>query len=114
VSSPTTVLDSLTVRVNMGREHGRRDSNGWGTRVEGYALVPMIPLDGRPRTGVPEKAYIRWEVEQWSDRRLDVAPDIDPYLLKHVTGSLYAVIAEWNLTEIERSIMRARVTRSFR
>jgi hypothetical protein len=107
-------LESLTVRVNMGREQGRRTSDGWGARVEGYALVPMIPLDVRPRTGVPEKGYILWEVEQWSDRRLDVSPDIDPYLLKHITGSLYAVIAEWNLTELERSIMRGRVTRSFR
>ncbi|OWK42111.1 hypothetical protein FRUB_04189 [Fimbriiglobus ruber] len=70
----------------------------------------MIPLDVRPKPGIPENACILWEVEQWADHRLDVAPDIDPYLLKHITGSLYAVIAEWDLTELERSILRGRIT----
>jgi hypothetical protein len=107
-------LESLTVRVNMGREHRQTNSQGNIVRVEGYALVPMIPLDVRPNTGVPEKAFILWEVEQWSDRRLDATPDTDPYLLKHITGSLYAVVAEWDLTELEKSIMRGRVTRMFR
>jgi hypothetical protein len=107
-------LESLTVRVNMGREHTRRTADGRGAKVEGYALVPMIPLDVRPKAGVPENAYILWEVEEWSDRRLDVTPDTDPYLLKHITGSLYAVIAEWELTELEKSVMRGRITRMVR
>jgi hypothetical protein len=107
--------ESLIVRVNMSREHSQVNPQGQRLqKVEGYALVPMIPLDVRPKTGIPENAYILWEVEQWSDHRLDVAPDIDPYLLKHITGTLYAVIAEWELTDLERSIMRGRVTNILR
>ena len=123
-AEPWNPLESLTIRVNMGREHGRTrlaaaawSSTGYyqqPVKVEGYALVPMVPLDVRPKTGIPEKACILWEVEEWSDRRLDVTPDTDPYLLKHVTGSLYAVIAEWDLTELEKAVMRKRVTSTFR
>jgi hypothetical protein len=36
-------------------------------------------------------------MEKLADQRPDVAPDLDPYLLKHITGSLDRVIAEWNL-----------------
>ncbi|MFO0906824.1 MAG: hypothetical protein U0835_00395 [Isosphaeraceae bacterium] len=114
-----TVLDSLKIDVNMGKTHNRPvETNSWGQRhtptVEGYALVPMIPLDVRPKTGIPEKACILWEVEKWSDTRHNIAPDIDPYLLKPVVGSLYAVIAEWDLTELERAILQKRVTSTFR
>src|SRR5262249_35431596 len=80
----------------------------WKTWVEGYALVPMVPLDVRPKVGVLEGWHILWEVERWADDEIRVQPDIDPYLLKHVTGSFYAVIAEWNLTRLQRSIMRSR------
>jgi hypothetical protein len=90
------------------------NSQGHVVATKGYALVPMIPLDVRPKTGIPENAYILWEVERWADERLDVAPDIDPYLLKHIPGSLYAVIAEWEFTDLERSILRGRVTSTFR
>ena len=44
--------------------------------------------------------HILWEVEKWANQQHNVTPDIDPYLLKHVTGSLYAVIAEWDLTNL--------------
>lgn len=108
-------LESLIVRVNMAREHSQVDARGQRLRkVEGYALVPMIPLDARPKTGIPENSYILWEVERWADRSLDVAPDIDPYLLKHISGPLYAIIAQWDLTDLERSILGGRITSTFR
>jgi hypothetical protein len=106
--------ESLTVRVNLGREHRRTNADGRHVSVMGYALVPMIPLDVRPKAGIPEDAYILWEVERWSDRRLDVTPDTDPYLLKHIAGPLYAVLAEWDLTDLEKAIMRGRMTSTFR
>lgn len=40
-----------------------------------------------------------------------VAP-ADPLLLKHITGRLFAVVAQWDLTEIERAIMNAAMGRS--
>lgn len=73
----------------------------------GYALVPMVPADVRPN-GDLRDFFILWEVEQWSDYRLSAVPDLDPYLLRHIVGDLYAVVAEWDLTPLERAIMTGR------
>lgn len=74
----------------------------------GYALVPMIPADVRPNEGQDSDYMILWEVDEWANRsRTGIAPR-DPYLLKHVAGELYAVVAEWDLTELERAIMGGR------
>jgi hypothetical protein len=75
---------------------------------DGYALVPLVPADVRPMTGSLKDFFILWEVEQWSDRPLTAVPDYDPLLLQHIAGDLYAVIAEWDLTPLERAIMTGR------
>jgi hypothetical protein len=74
---------------------------------DGYALVPIVPPDVRGNHSL-ETHSILWEVEQWADRPIGARPDIDPLLLKHLGGDLYAVVAEWDLTDIERAIMAAR------
>lgn len=75
----------------------------------GYALVPMVPADVRQKvTGQLKDYFILWEVEQWADKRLSTKPDRDPYLLKHIGGDLYAVVAEWDLTPLERLVMAGR------
>lgn len=70
----------------------------------GYSLVPMVPADVRPNVAL-DKCLVLWEVEQWADRQVSARPDRDPYLLKHIAGDLYAVLAEWDLTPLERAIM---------
>ncbi|MBN1837890.1 MAG: hypothetical protein JW820_18680 [Spirochaetales bacterium] len=76
----------------------------------GYALVPLVPAD----LGIPvldmRRLFVLWEVEQWSDRSLLAVPDRDPYLLEHLGGDLYAVVAGWELTELERAVMAGRAT----
>lgn len=72
---------------------------------DGYSTIPMVPADVRPKHGQLKDWFILWEVEQWSDRPI-IDPPYDPYLLKHIGGTLYAVLAEWDLTEIERAVMR--------
>ena len=68
----------------------------------GVAMIPMVPPDVLPPRGCNfSKHYILWEVESW-----DYAPPIDPMLLRPILGDLYAVIAEWNLTELERTIIK--------
>jgi hypothetical protein len=74
---------------------------------DGYALVPIVPPDVR-RSHSLETHFILWEVEQWSPTQIGARPDRDPYLLKHLGGDLYAVIAEWDLTDIERAVMAGR------
>lgn len=76
---------------------------------DGFALVPLVPpaiLGNRN----PAKHWILWEVEQWADQRLDAAPDRDPLLLRQIRGSLYAVVGQWDLTEVERMVMASRRT----
>jgi hypothetical protein len=77
--------------------------------MTGFALVPMIPADIRANVkGSDEDYMILWEVEKWADRSLTSPAPRDPYLLKHIAGELYAVVAEWDLTDLERSIMSGR------
>lgn len=64
-------------------------------------LIPMVPPDVMPKRGVNlAKHFVLWEVESW-----DLAPPVDPMLLRPIGGNLYAVIAQWDLTELERAII---------
>lgn len=65
---------------------------------EALALVPMIPPDIRPADSL-ENYHILWEAE-WSAK----AP-VDPLLLKHISGPLFAILAQWDLTDLERAVM---------
>jgi hypothetical protein len=47
-------------------------------------------------------------VEQWADTRIGARPDRDPYLLRHLHGDAYAVLAEWDLTPLEQLVMTGR------
>lgn len=107
LSQPTL---RVSVRMNRDNPTPIMAHNNWRGRsnLEGYALVPMVPATVRPKVGQLHDWFILWEVEAWADRRIGASPDIDPYLLKHLGGSLYAVIAEWDLTDLERSIMKGR------
>jgi hypothetical protein len=68
---------------------------------EGVAMVPLVPPEAYPARGLDlSKHFVLWEVESW-----DFAPPIDPMLLRHIGGSLWAVVAQWDLTEIERLII---------
>lgn len=76
-------------------------------KSQGWSLVPMVPADVRPKGNLRD-FFVLWEVEQWADRPISSVPDRDPYLLRHILGDLYAVVAEWDLTDLERAIMAGR------
>lgn len=81
----------------------------FGSWELGYALVPMIPAHVRQSVRFRARdTFILFEVEQWSDTRLDARPDRDPYLLRHLHGDAYAVLAEWDLTPLEQMVMAGR------
>lgn len=79
---------------------------GWRERKL-KAPVPLIP----PHIMIEEikhrlnNYYILWEVEEWNRD-----PPRDPILLKRVTRHLYAVLATWDLTEVERAVIRGHIT----
>jgi len=48
--------------------------------------------------------HILWEVEKW-----ERIPPRDPMLLKQLTPNMFALLAHWNLTKLERAIIRGRL-----
>lgn len=67
------------------------------------AIVPIVPLDLRPKRGLANY-HVLWEAE-WSAR-----VPVDPMLLRRIgQGDLWIVVAAWDLTEIERAALAARV-----
>jgi len=98
----------LVIRVDAGRARDtKKAAEPWQGR--GYALVPMIPADVRPRVDV-KKCHVLWEVPEWADNRISATPS-DPYLVQHLAGSLWVVLAEWELTPLEQAITRGRIDR---
>lgn len=101
----------LILDIEMREPHGRTYGQGWIDTVRGYALVPMVPPAALRACGGRSNLrdhLILWEVEKWSDSPLRAIPDRDPYLLRPIHGDLCAVVAEWDLTELERSVMAGR------
>jgi len=65
---------------------------------EATAPVPFMPPSVRPKRWL-STYHILFEVEKWTKY------PADPFLLKHITGWLFVVEAEWELTELERSLL---------
>lgn len=67
--------------------------------MSGTAQAPFMPPAVRPATTQLEKFWILWEA------RWDAMPPVDPLLLRPLGWNLWVVIAEWDLTDIERAVM---------
>lgn len=70
---------------------------GRNSRVEAHAILPHIPPGLRP--DALHRYFVLWEAD-WQRKM-----PIDPALLRHLRGDLYAVIATWDLTELERAVL---------
>lgn len=67
--------------------------------------VPHIPANIRPNFHL-RNYHILFEVKNWQEY------PVDPFLLKRVVGDLYIVLEEWDLTELEASILGSMRTAS--
>lgn len=87
-------------RLHAGSfDPGQRDPDAWQSpRIR--AVVPNVPPRLRPRAGL-HNFHVLFEAE-WG---LEPEPPYDPALLRHIGGDLYAVLAVWDLTEIERAVL---------
>ena len=69
-------------------------------------LVPVIPakiLVAEVKV-LLKNFHILWEVEKWKP-----VPPRDPILVKRLTPNLFGVLATWNLTKLERAVIRGRI-----
>lgn len=95
------------------RRRAARDTLTWLSVPEGTpppelslrTQVPIVPPALRPR-GSLVRYYTLFEVEEWS--RVVPAPPRDPLLLRRLRGDLFAVMAAWDLTELERTVIGSR------
>jgi hypothetical protein len=72
------------------------------------ATVPIVPPAHRPGAGTVGQYSILWEVEKWEALPRPQRAPGDPMLLRPLgqTG-LYAVMAHWDLTDIEKMVLGA-------
>jgi len=102
---PRTKTRAGTARIEFPEKTFDRQNAKFSSLDVHRAPAPIIPPQCRPADAY-RNYYILWEVARWEP----VAP-VDPLLLTHVTGPLYAVVAQWDLTEIERAVMNATLAR---
>lgn len=74
-----------------------------------YAVIPTIPAKYYPK-GKLERHYILWEVEEWFEKSQIPVPPVDPFLLKRISPNLFVVLAEWDLSPLERAVIKGAVT----
>lgn len=67
------------------------------------APVPLVPPHCRPKRPRLANLHVLWEVESWTP-----APSRDPALIKHIRGDLWAVLATWDLTDLELAVIAQR------
>jgi hypothetical protein len=77
-------------------------AEGYTPRWNMRAVAPIIPPQYRPPFQL-SNYHLLWEVQGWTPARRQ--PRADPALLKHIGGDLYAVLAIWDLTELESRIL---------
>lgn len=65
-------------------------------------LVPPVPPSLRPKHSL-SNYYTLWEVDKW-----EMIPPKDPYLLKRLNNNMFVVLGAWDLTELERAVIKGR------
>jgi len=84
-----------------------KKENGYTRCKDVQTIVPMIPakiLVNEIKV-LLKNFHILWEVEEWKP-----VPPRDPILLKRLTPNLFGVLATWNLTKLERAVIRGRIS----
>src|SRR5438046_3023240 len=82
------------------------DQDGAGAGPAGLPPVPAGGEAGPDQGGPGDPAGVPGPGP--GDVTWQEMPPEDPALLKHIGGDLYAVVAVWNLTELERAVLSGR------
>lgn len=68
------------------------------------AVVPHVPPNIRPVKKL-HNYHILFEVDEWVNVKDLPKQSRDPFLLQRIQGDLFVVVAEWELTELEMSLL---------
>lgn len=101
---PWTNGSPSPITINTPMLPGEVLDSDWRTRNshpnQATAIVPTVPPNLRPDD--LSQYHILWEAE-WTFK----APE-DPILLSRVNDTMYAVVAQWDLTPLEMRILESR------
>lgn len=75
--------------------------------TEARTSAPLIPPSLLPEDGV-ENYYLLWEAEEWTVSRIPRIPR-DPMLLSRVNDTIFGVLATWEMTDLERTVIAGRI-----
>ncbi len=68
--------------------------------------VPLVPAHLLP-PGHLKNYYLLWEVDEWKDAtKSSTAAVGDPFLLRRVNANTFIIFAAWDLTDVEKIVMR--------
>jgi hypothetical protein len=86
-------------------EHGSLGTTADKQNIrEIHAAIPIIPPKLRPKHS--QRYHILWEVDNWIAGSGSPEHSRDPLLLKHLSSWFFVIVAEWDLTEVERQVFR--------
>jgi len=95
--SPRAQWNHLATTQNIALPSGTFDNKALvGNRLE--SPVPHTPPSVRPRFGL-HNYHVLFEVKEWK------AYPLDPFLLRRISGMLFVVEAEWDLTPLEAELL---------
>ncbi len=98
----------MGMQLPAGYQAGTSLVGGWSNQAAWSEMVPVVPPKHRPaRASTLDSCLVLWEAQNWTWRSVP-APPGDPALLRHVGGDIYAVIATWDLTDLERLVLAGR------
>ncbi len=75
--------------------------------IQARTGVPLIPPNLLPEDGV-ENYYLLWEADEWTITRI-LRPPRDPMLLSRVNDTIFGVLATWEMSDLERTVLAGRI-----
>lgn len=79
---------------------------GWIPHLsERETVVPLVPAEHHPGSNL-KNYHMLWEVEEDGWKPVPRPPG-DPLLLKRLSKNLFVVLAMWDLTELERAVIKS-------
>ncbi len=99
-----SVKFDVSVPSNTFPQWAIREDSTWAIANQNIkSKVPIVPAHLLPN-GKLENYHILWETKEWES----IPEAKDPFLLKRLSNNLFVVLAEWDVTKLEQSIIRGR------